>query len=157
MMLSDYTRLRKQKFRRKNKSVYLEEQAIAHLHDVGLVHSSDSFPVVQVGIAKSILCCPSGLLCSDDLDGLNDIGHHFVFQPAVLSLCVLSASNKTPCSADFLTGIFAECMVRSYRASSDDMQTSLLHLCRSSLGTTARTVCSLRSPTTLHKKNSMII
>ena len=42
-----------------DRTAYLEEQAIAHLHDVGLVYCSDSFPVVQVGVAKSILCCPS--------------------------------------------------------------------------------------------------
>ncbi len=75
MILTDCTDLGKVA----DRTAYLEEQAITHLHDVGLVYGSDSFPVVQVGIAKRILCCPSGLLCSDNLDGLNDIRDHFVF------------------------------------------------------------------------------
>ena len=34
----------------------LEEQAIAHLHDVRLVHSCHPLPVVQVCVAKRVLC-----------------------------------------------------------------------------------------------------
>ena len=35
---------------------HLEEQAIAHLHDVGLVDRRHPLPVIQVGIAKGVLC-----------------------------------------------------------------------------------------------------
>lgn len=35
---------------------YLEEQAIAHLHDVCLVHSCHPLPIVQVCVAKCVLC-----------------------------------------------------------------------------------------------------
>lgn len=52
---------------------YLEEQAITHFHDVGLVHSCYPLPIVQVCVAKRILCRSPRLLCCDDLQRLNNV------------------------------------------------------------------------------------
>ena len=41
--------------------LYLQEEPVTELHDVGLVYSCDLFPVVQEGVAERILYCPPGL------------------------------------------------------------------------------------------------
>ena len=73
---------------------HLEEEAIAELHDVGLVDGRDFSSVVEKGVAKGILRHPPRALLRYDLQALDHPRHYLMLQPTVLSLCVLSAASK---------------------------------------------------------------
>lgn len=67
-----------------------QEQPVAHLHDVCLVHRRDLFPVVEERKPESVLRRPPGFLLRDDFQRLDDVRHDLVLEAAVLSLRVLA-------------------------------------------------------------------
>lgn len=71
-----------------------QEQSIAELHDVGLVHSCHLLAVVFDGVIESELGDPQRLLFGDDLETLDDSRNSLVFKSRVLAFCLFADDNS---------------------------------------------------------------
>ena len=80
--------------------LYLQEQPITELHDVGLVDSCDLFSVVEEGVAEGILYCPPGLELQRQEPTLQNIGLSRVRDEGMLKLCNIERITDTLCHRD---------------------------------------------------------
>jgi len=67
----------------------LQEQPVAHLHDVGLVHSGHFAATVLFGVLEGVLTDAHGGFLGDDLQTLHHSGNHPVLDAGVEPFCVL--------------------------------------------------------------------
>src|SRR6185437_3400298 len=72
----------------------LEEQAVGHLHDVGLVNGVDLLPIVFARVLKGEFCDAGGTLAGDDFEGLDNSGNDFVFEADVLPFGVFADDDE---------------------------------------------------------------
>jgi len=71
-----------------------EEEAVAELHDVGLVNRSHFLPIELGRVIESKLGNSVGLLGGDDLEALDNTLHRLMFQTRVLALGLLSNDDE---------------------------------------------------------------
>ena len=89
--LTDHLGVLDRRVARRHLLARLEEQAVALLHDVGLVHGRHAAPVVEEGKLEGVLGDAQALVVRDDLEALDDAVDDLVLQAAVLALGVLAS------------------------------------------------------------------
>ena len=72
----------------------LQEQAVAELHDVGLVNAGDALPAVGAGELEREPRDVRRRLLGDDLEALDDAGHDLVLDPGVEVFGVLANDDQ---------------------------------------------------------------
>jgi hypothetical protein len=72
----------------------LQEEAIAHLHDVGLVHGGDALAAVLPRVVEGEARDAGRGLVGDDLQALDDPGYHLVLEPGIQVLRVLAHDHQ---------------------------------------------------------------
>jgi hypothetical protein len=78
----------------RRRATLLEEQAVAHLHDVGLVNRRHLLAPVRRAYSKANLRDARRALLRDDLQALDDAGNDLVLEPGIEVLGVLAHDDQ---------------------------------------------------------------